>query len=77
MFSVSAQREGLPLESQARLPNLPGTGTKSAYQAPQAVGTGETRATGGAQGHQHQLVHGLHARPVRGWSQLPAVQCDR
>lgn len=37
------------------------TGTESAYQAPQAVDTGEARATGGAHGHQNQLVHGLHA----------------
>ncbi len=61
MLALPAQREGLWLEPQAGLSDLPRAGIESADQAQETVGAGEARAAVRADGHQSGLVHGFHA----------------
>ncbi len=74
VLPAPAQRQGLWLEPQARLPHLPGAGVEPADQAEEAPGAREARAAGGARRDQPGLVDGLHARPAQRRPQLPAVQ---
>ena len=64
VLPVSAQREGFPLEPQARLSHLPEIGVEPAYPPAEAPCTGQAGGSSGAQCHQPDLAHGLHARPV-------------
>ena len=77
LLPVSAQREGLPVEPQARLSHLSGTGAEPAYPATQASYTGQAGGASGAQCHQPDLVHGLHARPTGERPIVPPAQRHR
>ena|GEM_PF-2075574 len=61
VFFVSAQCEGLPMESQAGLSDLPRAGTEPADQTKEADCSRETGAVGGTGRHQSVLVDGFHA----------------
>lgn len=63
VFLAPAQRQGLQVEPQARVPDLPGAGIEPADQAEEAPARA-ARAAGGARCNQRGLVHGLHARPA-------------
>src|SRR6056297_1163029 len=77
VLSVSAQRQGLPMESQAGLSDLPGVGAKPADQAEEAHRSTSAGAAGGAGGGQRSLVDGLHARQPAMRSCVPVAQRDR
>ena len=61
VLSVPAQREGLSLEPQTGVSDLPRTGTESADQTAQAHREGKARASYHAGSDQPVLVNGLHA----------------
>ena len=77
MLPVLAQCPGVPLEPQARLPDLPGIGAEPADQAPEAPDSGKAAALVGTGSDQRGLVHGFHARSTVGRPELPPVQRDR
>lgn len=74
MLLVPSQRQGLPLEPQAYLQDLPGAGVELAHQATQTAGARQTRTAERAASHQRGLVHGFHVRPARRWQELQTVQ---
>ena len=61
VLPVSAQRERLQMEPQARLQNLPRTRAEPADQTASSSGAGETAAVDSAEFDQSELVDGLHA----------------
>ena len=61
VLPVPAQCEGLWLEPQARVSDLPRVGTESADQATQALGPVGPRAVSRTVKHQRSLVDGFHA----------------
>lgn len=65
MLSAPAQRQGVRLESQARLSHLPGAGAEPADQAEEAHRAREATAIGRTADDQPGLVNGFHARPVK------------
>lgn len=62
VFPIPAQREGLQMEPQARLQDLPRARTEPADQAASSARAREASAAGGADRDQPELVDGLHAR---------------
>ena len=77
MLSVPAQRQGLCLEPQARVSDLPGVGVEPAHQAEETLGAGKAGGPDRAAGDERGLVDGLHARPPGGWPGHPPVQRPR
>ena len=76
VLPASAQREGLPMEPQAGVSDLPRTGTEPADQAEEADCSGEAGAAGRA-GASTNVVDGFHARSARRWPELSSVQRHR
>ncbi len=64
LLPVSAQREGLYLEPQARVPDLQRIGAGSSDQAEEEYEPSEARAADGAEVDQRSMVDGLHAQSV-------------
>lgn len=61
MLSVTAQCEGLWLESQAGVPDLSAAGTEFAHQAKEVLGTREAEAAGRTNGDQPSMVNVIDA----------------
>lgn len=62
MLSVPAQREGLSVEPQTRLPDLSNAGVELTHQIEKTYRTREAAAIGGAAADQPVVVNGLHAQ---------------
>lgn len=56
--AVPGARDELGMESQASVSDLPGAGAEPTHQAEKAHRSRETRAPGGARGHESGLVDG-------------------
>jgi len=64
VLPVSAQRQGLQMESKARVSHLQGAGAQFTDQTAQALGARKARGLDRTTRHQPSVVDGLHERPV-------------